>query len=147
MPPPPAPHVDDRPHEAAAELWVELAPDHALIADVRRRSTEWVARQGYEGPLDDVGVVLSELLTNAAEAADHLDEVHASGLRVVAAPDRVDIEVANPEGAELPPGPPTPPGDVLRERGRGLVIVQAIAARVEFIHERVRHVVRVALEP
>jgi anti-sigma regulatory factor (Ser/Thr protein kinase) len=96
------------------------------LAPLRREVRSFMRCLGSDAPVDDVLVILSELCANAVEATA---AAHASiGVRIEAEPHKVTIEVDDPGPGfslddRLSHGAPSP----LAERGRGLVIVRALA--------------------
>lgn len=99
---------------------IELAPELASAMAARHFVADALARSGVDC-LVDVGVLLiSELVTNAVR--------HAGGpvhLHIVVGQDNVRLEVID----EAPDGPRSSSAGSFAERGRGLLIVDALASR------------------
>jgi hypothetical protein len=95
--------------------WDRWSPRSAR-AFVTRVCTDW----HLKGLVDEVSLLASELVTNAV--------VHAASAPNVAIhllPDRIHVEVADADSAELHPQEASPDA----ESGRGLVLVEALAYR------------------
>lgn len=106
------------PDETTKVTWY-LAPDTAMVADARRRATAALERWGCDALIPDAQLVLTELLTNAIVHAESSCTVtlELSGTSL-------HIEVSDDD-----PTPPQPqPFDVMREGGRGLLIVSSLAS-------------------
>jgi anti-sigma regulatory factor (Ser/Thr protein kinase) len=96
------------------------------LAPLRREVRSFLRCVGADAPLDDVLLILSELCANAVEATAAAPA--SIGVRIDAQSDEVTIEVDDPGPGfsldeRLSHGAPSP----LAERGRGLVIVRALA--------------------
>ncbi|GAA2275531.1 ATP-binding protein [Streptomyces atrovirens] len=105
---------------------LDYTPTQRSVPLARRRAARLVAEWGQPGIAGDVALVVSELMTNAllhGSVRGRLIRVH------IALCDRtLRIEVSDPRG-ERPPRP-RPAGDGgASQFGRGLLLVEAIAAR------------------
>ena len=111
-------------HEYAATL----RPNPRAVAPARREFAGWLSSIGLSSVADDLEVVFSELVANAASAADD----PSGRVRVTAryAGGSVTLEVTNAHQAPLRPVP-WDLEDGLREGGRGLLIVQALVDELE----------------
>ena len=98
---------------------IRLDPDGSSAAEARRFVDECLARWGLEDQADDVQLVVDELVTNAIR--------HSRGqvtLAIARRLDRVVVQVQDPS----PDAPVTGDDDVLADNGRGLLLVEQIAA-------------------
>jgi anti-sigma regulatory factor (Ser/Thr protein kinase) len=87
-------------------------------------------------PCADTAVLLtSELVGNSLQYSNSRRPGGVITVTVVAVPDGVRTEVADHGGATDPVAG-APPGDLLAEGGRGLVLVDLLAARWNFCRER-----------
>lgn len=122
------------------DLTITVAADPALFHDVRERFGGWMRAWSSDATElgDDLLVVLSELLANAAEAAP---SAHAD-LSVTAsvAGDVVCLEVCNPVAPWIDPATRWDLHDPLRPGGRGLLIVSALVDEVEVVHDVAQNV-------
>lgn len=104
---------------AVRALEISIASDKALVAEVRRSVRATLASWGASEIADDMAVVASELASNALR--------HAGGeatLRLQLAEGRALLEVN--DGSAQWPVPRR--GGAEAEEGRGLLLVQALAA-------------------
>lgn len=114
---------------AATELAHRYAGETASLNTARLDVDRWLQESaGGQATRDAVALVVSELATNAVQAAPGHDfEVRAS-----LGTDHVLVGVTNAfTGEEPPPRSQWGPDDVLAARGRGLAIVAAVADSVE----------------
>ncbi len=105
-----------------------VLPNGPAAPTAARRFARAALDAWHLGPLSDaVELVVSELVTNAVR---HARPVGASPVRLVLACDddvlRVEVHDADPARA---PRPRRPDPDDLAEGGRGLALIQALAAR------------------
>jgi anti-sigma regulatory factor (Ser/Thr protein kinase) len=106
------------PDETTRVTW-HLEPDTAMVADARRRTTEALTSWGCDGLIADAQLVITELVTNAI--------VHAESACTVTL--QLDDRSLHIEVTDDDPTPPKPqPFDVMREGGRGLLIVATLAS-------------------
>ena len=108
--------VGQQSHDQAT---LELPPDLLAPSQARAVVRELLDQWGYRDLVDDAALVVSELVANAVE--------HAGATSVVLVnrgEGGVRIEVRDP--GEGTPAPQSPPGTA--ERGRGLMIVSALAS-------------------
>ena len=108
--------VGQQSHDQAT---LELPPDLLAPSQARAVVRELLDQWGYRDLVDDAALVVSELVANAVE--------HAGATSVVLVnrgEGGVRIEVRDP--GEGTPAPQSPPGPA--ERGRGLMIVSALAS-------------------
>ena len=108
--------VGQQSHDQAT---LEMPPDLLAPSQARAVVRELLDQWGYRDLVDDAALVVSELVANAVE--------HAGATSVVLVnrgEGGVRIEVRDP--GEGTPAPQSPPGTA--ERGRGLMIVSALAS-------------------
>ncbi len=117
----------ERPHR-----YVESLPAEAASASVaRRRVSSWLRRALVEPDIvADAGLAVTELVANAIEASV---PGHPIGLAVALDDYRVTIAVTNAGEPFTPPD--VNASDPLRERGRGLKMIRALADRFDVDHE------------
>jgi anti-sigma regulatory factor (Ser/Thr protein kinase) len=119
---------------------LEIPPDLARMAEVRRYATVLLARSGVVGrTADEVLLALSELVQNAVE---HGDKARSGRIRIrlAVADGSVRIEVEDPTTdpdaarclAEAFSRATAPPAQE-EERGRGLFLVSTLLDRVEVV--------------
>ena len=99
---------------------IDLAPDLASAMAARHFVADALARRGLDCLVDVAVLLVSELVTNAVRYAG--GPVH---LQIVVRRGRVRVEVID----EAPDGPRSASADTFAERGRGLLIVEALASR------------------
>ena len=103
------------------------APTAKSVTRARRRAVEVVAKWGYPENADDAGVLVSELATNAVRHG----RVPGRNVRVEVGVKGTALRVAvvDARGERRPePGAVAAPEE-RNEHGRGLLIVEALAAR------------------
>jgi anti-sigma regulatory factor (Ser/Thr protein kinase) len=103
---------------ATSVSW-RLEPDTARVAEARRIVGEVLTDWGCEGLIPDAQLVVTELITNAIVHAESPCQVTLD-----LTDDRLRIQVTD----EDPSVPEPQPYDLMREGGRGLLIVGALAA-------------------
>ena len=114
------------------------AEDIAALSGLRRRFDDWVRAHGaVEDRAEELAVVLSELVTNGLEHRP--SETDPVEVAAVVEDGRVELAVSN----ALDPGEVMTRhdlDDVMRSRGRGLVIASALTddLRVEARGERIQ---------
>lgn len=105
---------------------LDYTPTQRSVPLARRRAARLVAEWGQPGLAGDVALVVSELMTNAllhGSVRGRLIRVHVTlGHRTLR------VEVSDPRG-ERPPRPRPAGGDAADQFGRGLLLVEAVAAR------------------
>lgn len=103
---------------------LELGPHPSAVRAARRRVRAALAAWGLAGLADDAEQIAAEIVGNAVEAhqREHLDA--PVRLTLLAGPGTVLIAVRDASGS--PPVPAMPGDD--DEAGRGLLIVEALAA-------------------
>ncbi len=123
-----------RPH-----LTLEVPPDVRELAGVRDSLREWLADHDVPPPIqEDLALVVTELCTNAIEAAT--DAPVAVGATIDDL--TVCLEVSNEPGSNDRPAFQGLAHDPLQERGRGLAIVHALSDDVTMSTTQGRTVVR-----
>ncbi|MFI2423356.1 ATP-binding protein [Streptomyces sp. NPDC018955] len=104
---------------------LDYTPTQRSVPLARRRAARLVAEWGQPGLADDVGLVVSELMTNAllyGSVRGRLIRVHVIlGHRILR------VEVSDPRGERLPR--PHPAGGDADQFGRGLLLVEAVTGR------------------
>jgi anti-sigma regulatory factor (Ser/Thr protein kinase) len=122
--------------------YVEALPPHsASVSDARRRAVNFLDDQGLDPTtVAEMAVIVSELVANAVEATSGDDLVTVT----VAVDGDVSVEVTNHAPRVGAPTAQTD-DDALRERGRGLLIVEALADRFESIVHGEQVTVRASL--
>ena len=104
-----------------------IMPNVDEVAVVRRTFDRWLAGRGVsDRDRRDLGLVVSELTTNAVEASPSNLAVE---IAMAYEDDAISVTVANC-GREPFAFEPITAGDVLREQGRGLQIVEALTGAV-----------------
>lgn len=124
------PHVESPGWRLPADPeYVRVARDYALVT---------LARRGIADVADDVRLVVSEIVTNAMRAAQRYARVRGAewaayerpvSVRVVCRPRWVHVIVTDPDPAK----PEPEPADLLAAGGRGLSIVESVAALMWFV--------------
>lgn len=99
---------------------IELAPELASAMAARHFLADALIRSGLDCLVDVAVLLASELVTNAVRYTG--GPVH---LQIVVPQGRVRVEVTD----EAPAGPRSASADSFAERGRGLLIVEALASR------------------
>lgn len=115
---------------------LELAAIPSAIPCARARMREVLREWGLAGLAPDAEIVLAELATNAIEAVRRESEAPAEGgivrLWMLGGVGRLVLMVWDPT-----PWPPViRAGDVESERGRGLLMVEALSARWQWYEPR-----------
>ncbi len=118
---------------------IEIPPDLARMAEVRRYAMLSLARNGVVGRIaDEIVLALSELVQNAIEHGDK-DRSGRIGIRLVVSDSTVLLEVLDPStnpdaarslAAAFSKASP-PPLD--EERGRGLFLVSTLLDRIDVL--------------
>ncbi|HET7312529.1 MAG TPA: ATP-binding protein [Mycobacteriales bacterium] len=104
---------------AALPQLIRLEPDGSSVAEARHFARECLSRWGLEDQAADVELVVDELVTNAIR--------HSRGavtLSIGRRLDRIVVQVQDPS----PERPEHDAPDVLADNGRGLVLVEELAA-------------------
>ncbi|GLY86010.1 ATP-binding protein [Actinoallomurus iriomotensis] len=139
--------------------WLRLSPDPEVVRLARDHVLEVLAENDVEGIAEDIRLIVSELVTNAMRAAQRYASAGGTAwasyerpvsLRVICRPLWVHLIVTDPD----PVTPASAPADLLDESGRGLSIVDSIAALQWWVkgdHGKACHVVvtheQVTLKP
>lgn len=128
------PTVPSTPHRID-DLSITLSADPALIHDVRERFADWLDSwaAGAIELRNDLMVVLSELLANAAAAAP--DDGAELVVHAWCEGDDVVVEVSNPVAPWVDAAIRWDLNDPLRPGGRGLLIVRALVDEVEVVQD------------
>src|SRR4051795_2957471 len=98
---------------------IRLDPDGESVATARGFVEDCLTRWGLTDQTDDVQLIVGELVTNAIQ--------HSRGpvtLAIGRRPDRIVVQVQDPS----PERPEQEPRDVLADSGRGLLLVENLAA-------------------
>jgi len=98
---------------------IRLDPAGESVATARGFVDDCLARWGLTDQADDVQLIVGELVTNAIQ--------HSRGpvtLAIGRRPDRIVVQVQDPS----PEPPEQEPSDVLADSGRGLLLVESLAA-------------------
>jgi len=116
------------------DLQLRFAPDAVALAGMRRELSEWLTEGGIPTDVvDELVLAADELCANAIEAAAG-GEVHLEARSDGSA---VHLAVSNaghaPEDLSRG-GQSAQPGDVARERGRGLLIVRAVTDSLAIVN-------------
>ena len=104
---------------------LELAPLPTAVCCARLHAVHVLHEWGLRELADDAALIVSELMTNAADASAVLPERPPVVLRLTAGPSSVLIEVWDQSPLGLEPRE----ADADDECGRGLVVVAALSAR------------------
>ena len=118
------------------DLSITLPADPALIHDVRERFAAWLDSWLEDDATElrnDLTVVLSELLANAAAAAP--DDDAALVVHACWDGDDVVVEVSNPVAPWVDAAVRWDLNDPLRAGGRGLLIVRALVDEVDVLQD------------
>jgi anti-sigma regulatory factor (Ser/Thr protein kinase) len=130
---------------------LELAPLPGAIPCARLHAVHVLHEWGLRALTDDVALIVSELMTNAAEASMALPGRPPISLRLLSGEKSLVIEVWDQSPLELQPRDPavlgmSPPGtgpipstDADAERGRGLTVVAALSERWGWQRTGYRH--------
>jgi len=103
----------------------------ACVAPARNDLTAWLEASSISpAPVSDVELIVSELVSNAVDAAPGREVTLAA--RLHSAVDRLEVSVSN-DGSADQIGDPSEwaPDEVLAKRGRGLMIVAALSDEVQ----------------
>lgn len=115
----------------ARQASLPLAPADDSATTARHHTTTILARWGLTHVLDDARTVVTELVANAHHATCTAGLTAPLGLRLLAGPALLQVEVWDcvPDPPRLqPPGPPLLDGtDTTEPRGNGLLVVSEIA--------------------
>lgn len=104
---------------AALPQLIRLEPDGSSVAEARHFARECLCRWGLDDQAADVELVVDELVTNAIQ--------HSRGpvtLSIGRRPDRIVVQVQDPSSDR----PEHEDPDVLADNGRGLLLVDELAA-------------------
>ncbi|HET6817799.1 MAG TPA: ATP-binding protein [Mycobacteriales bacterium] len=104
---------------AALPQLIRLEPDGSSVAEARRFARDCVCRWGLEDQAADVELVVDELVTNAIR--------HSRGAVTLSVGRRLDRIVVQVQDAS-PDRPEHEDADVLADNGRGLLLVEQLAA-------------------
>lgn len=122
------------------DLVISVPANLALIHEVRDRFGAWFDSWADDrpGPRDDLLVVISELLANAAAAAPDV----GSELRLEARREGEDavVEVTNPVTPWIDAAIRWDLHDPLRAGGRGLLIVRALVDEISVVQDLIANV-------
>lgn len=102
-----------------------LGPLPTAAASARAHAAAVAVEWGFAALADDLRAIVSELVSNAANASMALPDLPAVGLRLRAEPRSIVIEVWDESPADPEPSAP----DTESETGRGLLIVDELSAR------------------
>lgn len=105
--------------------FLELAPLPGAIGCARLHAVAVLHEWGLRGLAEDAALVVSELMTNAAEAAMLLPDRPPITLRLLAGEKSLIIEAWDHSPRDLEPREPDPDA----ECGRGLTVVAALSDR------------------
>jgi anti-sigma regulatory factor (Ser/Thr protein kinase) len=105
--------------------FLELAPLPGAIPCARLHAVAVLHEWGLRHLADDAALIVSELITNAAEAAAILPDRPPITLRLLASEKSLIIEVWDHSPADPRPRDPDPAA----ESGRGLTVVAALSHR------------------
>jgi anti-sigma regulatory factor (Ser/Thr protein kinase) len=137
----------DRPGRSPAfhrTSFLELAPLPGAIPCARLHAVAVLHEWGLRGLAEDAALIVSELMTNAAEASVLLPDRPPITLRLLAGENSLVIEAWDRSPADLEPREAAPDA----ECGRGLTVVAALAGRWGWERTgRQRKVVWAALVP
>jgi anti-sigma regulatory factor (Ser/Thr protein kinase) len=129
--------------------WWRLPADPEYVRVARDYAAVTLSRKDVEDIADDVRLVVSEIVTNAMRAAQRYARVRGAewaayerpvSVRVICRPHWAHIIVTDPDPAK----PEPEPADCLADSGRGLSIVESVAALMWFVtgdHGKACHVV------
>ena len=118
----------DRPRRSPAfhrTSFLELAPLPGAIPCARLHAVAVLHEWGLRGLAEDAALIVSELMTNAAEAAVLLPDRPPITLRLLVSEKSLVIEAWDRSPLDLEPREPDPGA----EGGRGLMVVAALADR------------------
>jgi anti-sigma regulatory factor (Ser/Thr protein kinase) len=105
--------------------YLELAPLPGAIPCARLHTVHVLHEWGLRALTDDAALIVSELITNAAEAATHLPGRPPIALRLLAGDRSLVIEAWDHSPLDLEPRE----ADHDAESGRGLAVVAALSNR------------------
>jgi anti-sigma regulatory factor (Ser/Thr protein kinase) len=121
-------------HRIDDDLHITASADPALIHDARLWFGQWLTRTGGDPEMcEDLLVVLSELLANAAEAAPDVESTLS--VRARWEDDGVVLEVTNPVAPWVDAAIRWDLDDPLRTGGRGLLIVSALVDEISAVQD------------
>jgi anti-sigma regulatory factor (Ser/Thr protein kinase) len=104
---------------------LELAPLPGATSNARLHAVHVLHEWGLRALADDAALIVSELITNAADASTVLPERPPVTLRLLAGEKAIVIEVWDRSPLDIEPRQASADD----ERGRGLAVVAALSAR------------------
>jgi serine/threonine-protein kinase RsbW len=121
----------------ALELSVPTGPEYIAVVRLVVSSLASARRNLADQRIDDIKLAVSEACTNAIEAQRRVDDSEPVVIRVLEAPERLEIQVVDHGGGfdvdDIPSHPPvTDPERLNFERGLGIPLIRTLVDYLQF---------------